>query len=229
MLLNSIRMAGMSVLSVCLLAGCAAPKWDESQCRNANWFALGQRQGAAAAPFDIEKVQRQCQKDYQVMINRSQYDRGYDDGLKNQFCTRDHGLAMGKGGYDYQGVCQAVGRDKTFRIAWIKGLREWCVPLVIKDYAASGNDFPSWCRFVSGVNMAELQVAYNEGQNIANQKAVIQSNIGRLESQIRTVSWDLAKAEKAGNRREASRLQTRLSNLESQLAEAKRRLYENPN
>jgi hypothetical protein len=224
-MLKLLHIAGLSALLIGLLAGCVA-KWDEGDCKNTNWFALGQRQGAAAAPFDIDKVQNQCQKDYQVTINRVAYDRGYNDGLKNQFCTAERGLALGKSGYNYRGDCQRVSKDRVFRRAWKQGLKSWCKPSIVKSYAENGKDFPSWCQSAAGVNMANLQAAYDDGKNISLQRQEIKSQISRLDYQIDQLQSQIDDKKKGGK---AYRdLQSQLYILENERSNLKIRLYDNP-
>lgn len=88
--------------AVLFLAGCAT--LDESECQNANWYAIGLEDGAQGRALEqIGKHRRAC-ADHGIQPDPERYALGRNEGLKS-FCTYERGLRLGRAGTAYHGVC----------------------------------------------------------------------------------------------------------------------------
>lgn len=67
----------LSTLTV-LLSGCAAMSVE--QCKTANWFNVGEKDGSAGHESRLDKYYSSCQK-ANVVPNQSLYEKGYQKGL----------------------------------------------------------------------------------------------------------------------------------------------------
>ncbi|MCH7336763.1 DUF2799 domain-containing protein [Acinetobacter sp. NIPH 2699] len=67
----------LSMLTV-LLSGCAAMSVE--QCKTANWFNVGEKDGSAGHESRLDKYYSSCQK-ANVVPNQSLYEKGYQKGL----------------------------------------------------------------------------------------------------------------------------------------------------
>lgn len=90
------------LLVLLVLSGCAS--MDESQCLNADWYAVGVEDGAAGRPLArLGDHRRACAK-HGVAPQAERYMAGRNEGLKS-FCTYDHGYALGRAGHGHADVC----------------------------------------------------------------------------------------------------------------------------
>ncbi|MGL5145257.1 MAG: DUF2799 domain-containing protein [Acinetobacter junii] len=90
-----------------LLSGCAAMSVE--QCKTANWFNVGEKDGSAGRESRLDQYYSSCQK-ANITPNQNLYEKGYQKGL-NFYCRPetifDEALA-GRG--DYR-VCPIEKRD----------------------------------------------------------------------------------------------------------------------
>ena len=61
-----------------LLSGCAAMSVE--QCKTANWFNVGEKDGSAGQESRLDRYYSSCQK-ASVVPNQSLYEKGYQQGL----------------------------------------------------------------------------------------------------------------------------------------------------
>lgn len=99
----------MSALK-CLSAICAAlallgcSTMSREDCANADWVALGERDGRyGEAPTKYDQRREQCAK-YGLAGSADDYDRGRNRGLRS-YCTPEAGFDAGRNGRTYNGVC----------------------------------------------------------------------------------------------------------------------------
>jgi hypothetical protein len=85
-----------------LMAGCAT--MDADQCRQADWRAVGLRDGQnGEPPAMMERRAKDC-ADNQVKLDVARYQEGRNQGLP-QFCRVDQAARFGLEGKPYHGVC----------------------------------------------------------------------------------------------------------------------------
>ena len=105
-----LRLASLSLPAV-LVAGCATMNAD--QCRNADWRAVGLRDGQNGEPLSLlDRRSKDCAEN-KVAVNAPAYLEGRNLGLP-QFCRLDQAGRFGVEGKPYHGVC-APGIDAEFR------------------------------------------------------------------------------------------------------------------
>jgi hypothetical protein len=87
---------------ICLLSGCATLSEDE--CRSANWFDIGLRDGHEGLPFTrIDEHREACSK-FAISPDALRYRDGHAEGL-NDYCRLGNAVRTGLRGQRYQGVC----------------------------------------------------------------------------------------------------------------------------
>jgi Protein of unknown function (DUF2799) len=70
----------MRALAICLLlAGCAALDLSEADCRSADWYQRGERDGSGGHPMQDLRLAQQCGR-YAVPVARAEYARGWAVG-----------------------------------------------------------------------------------------------------------------------------------------------------
>ena len=83
-----------------LLSGCASMSVE--QCKTANWYQIGEKEGASGSGSLLDRHYKACQK-VQVIPNQTQYEQGFKKGL-SYYCTPrtvfDYAL-QGRGNYEY--------------------------------------------------------------------------------------------------------------------------------
>jgi len=108
-------------LWIALTSGCAS--LSEDQCRHANWYDIGFSDGLKGYAADyVSRHGEACVK-YGISVNRPEYSRGYNEGLK-QYCIPSNGYMIGVQGGTYNGVCKGPEADAFFRM-YLKGKREY--------------------------------------------------------------------------------------------------------
>lgn len=97
------------ILLNCLLAGCAT--MDKSECRAADWRAVGFEDGAAGrAVSHIGQHRRAC-AEHGVAPDLAAYRGGHAEGARH-FCNPANGFRQGRTGRDYSGLCPADLEDE---------------------------------------------------------------------------------------------------------------------
>ena len=102
-----------------LVAGCAT--LSEKECRQADWEALGETDGALGYPPARIEEHREACAEYGVVPDEDAYARGRLAGL-DRLCTAAGGLAHGRAGRSYQGVCPP-GYEEDFYTGYQVGRR----------------------------------------------------------------------------------------------------------
>ncbi len=107
--MRQIRLVVLAVVAG--LAGCAT--LNEDQCRSADWYELGLRDGSEGEPRSLLLEHREACAEYGVHPNTPRYMEGRRHGLRD-YCRIDNAFQSGLDGHQYQGVCPP-GIDLKFR------------------------------------------------------------------------------------------------------------------
>lgn len=91
------------------LGGCAT--LNESQCRSADWYLLGSRDGADGYGSGRLESHREACSEFGLAADDAAWRKGYEEGLQT-YCTADNGYQVGRRGGSYGRVCPAdIERD----------------------------------------------------------------------------------------------------------------------
>jgi hypothetical protein len=101
----------IALASLTLLSACAT--MDEDQCRSADWYDIGVRDGLAGEPASQLAQHRKACAEYGVRPHEQRYQDGRAEGLR-EYCRLGNAIDSGLKGRQYQGVCPAH-RDRDFR------------------------------------------------------------------------------------------------------------------
>ncbi|MDH3738522.1 MAG: DUF2799 domain-containing protein [Alphaproteobacteria bacterium] len=102
-----------------ILAGCASNGMDLSQCRTADWRAIGYEDGSQGNGASALGGRRQDCAEHGVTPDFAAYMDGHGQGIAH-FCRPQNGYQLGSSGYRYGGVCPA-GLEETFLAAYGDG------------------------------------------------------------------------------------------------------------
>jgi hypothetical protein len=70
----------MRAIFLCLLlAGCSALEVSEPDCRSADWYQRGARDGYGGHPMQDLRLARQCER-YGIAVARAEYAKGWAVG-----------------------------------------------------------------------------------------------------------------------------------------------------
>ncbi len=94
-----------------LLCGCAT--MDESECRSADWYAVGLRDGQNGEPVSRLAKHSEACAEHGVRPQEQRYSEGRAAGLK-EYCRIENAFDTGIKGHRYQGVCPP-SMDSQFR------------------------------------------------------------------------------------------------------------------
>ena len=95
----------LAVLAAALVLGSCATL-NESECRSADWYQLGARDGTdGAARSRIEDHRKAC-AEFGLAADDAAWSKGYEDGLLD-YCTAANGYRVGRRGGYYGRVCPA--------------------------------------------------------------------------------------------------------------------------
>jgi outer membrane murein-binding lipoprotein Lpp len=97
------------ILLCCLLAGCAT--MDKSECRTADWRAVGFEDGAAGRPVSHIGQHRRACAEHGVAPELAAYRNGHAEGARH-FCNPANGFRQGRAGREYSGLCPADLEDE---------------------------------------------------------------------------------------------------------------------
>lgn len=117
------------LISMLLLSGCAT--LSESECRSADWYAIGFEDGAQGRPVSYLSEHRKACADYQVTPAFEPYRQGHEQGVA-QYCTADNGFALGRRGGRYQNVCPPA-QAAVFVPAYQRGYQLYMVERQIQE------------------------------------------------------------------------------------------------
>jgi hypothetical protein len=109
-MIKILRACGLLLLAA-LLSSCAVMTADE--CRQANWYDLGMRDGSAGETLAKFTDRREACAEVRVVADANAYSHGRDMGLRS-FCRLDNAVQVGLRGDSYHGVCPAA-IDYEFR------------------------------------------------------------------------------------------------------------------
>ncbi|MBV1775005.1 DUF2799 domain-containing protein [Burkholderiaceae bacterium DAT-1] len=93
----------MLTLAAALMSGCAS--LSEGQCKNGDWYGIGDADGRNGEPERIQQHTEACSK-YGVVPNAQVYFAGRQHGLQS-YCTPANGYREGRAGREYENVCPA--------------------------------------------------------------------------------------------------------------------------
>ena len=95
--------ARSAVVLLCgLLASCAT--MDKSECRTADWHAVGFEDGAAGRPLTEIGRHRQACAEHGVTPDLNAWRGGHAEGARH-FCNPANGFRQGRAGREYSGLC----------------------------------------------------------------------------------------------------------------------------
>jgi len=94
-----------------LLSGCST--LSEQECRSADWYQLGVKDGQQGEPANLLDDHRESCKSYGIRPNESRYLAGRETGLE-QYCQPGNAFRLGLNGEGYKGTCP-LGADAAFR------------------------------------------------------------------------------------------------------------------
>lgn len=101
---------------VIVLSGCASMSVE--QCKTANWYQIGEKEGASGSGSSLDRHYKACQK-AQIVPNQSQYEQGFAKGL-SYYCTPrtvfDYAL-QGRGNYEYCPIQQRASLRPYYQTA----------------------------------------------------------------------------------------------------------------
>jgi hypothetical protein len=106
-------MNALSLSAVCLvlLSGCAT--LNEKECRSADWYQLGMRDGQRGDVENLLDKHREACKKFAVQPEENQYFSGRKEGLK-EYCRYNNAFRLGLDGVSYKGTCPS-DIDMKFR------------------------------------------------------------------------------------------------------------------
>lgn len=101
--MGTLRIIAASLAGL-LLAGCASMSEDE--CRHADWYEQGLRDGQRGTSLSrIESHREACGK-IGIAPDFSRYQAGHQTGIRS-YCTPANGMRQGREGHSYQRSCPA--------------------------------------------------------------------------------------------------------------------------
>lgn len=118
--------AGLGAL---LLSACAT--LDESECRGADWFEIGSRDGAAGYAHSRLEEHRKACSEFGLNSDDAAWRQGYAAGLED-YCTLDNGYRLGRRGGYYGQVCPA-GVESAFLSAYELGRETYDIEREIEE------------------------------------------------------------------------------------------------
>ncbi|CAN5375852.1 hypothetical protein BH11PSE11_BH11PSE11_32300 [soil metagenome] len=97
------RLAVAMLVCCTALGGCATMSADE--CRNANWYEVGLKDGAHGKAVERLAQHREACADVKIKPDERPYLQGRQVGLRS-YCTHDNAVREGLAGNYYEGVCE---------------------------------------------------------------------------------------------------------------------------
>jgi hypothetical protein len=108
--MNKSLVACIGLLCTLALAACATMTADE--CRQANWYDVGLRDGRDGRAAGRLQEHREACAEAQVKPDEARYAQGRQQGLRD-YCLPDNAVTAGLAGSSYEGVCPG-GSDGLF-------------------------------------------------------------------------------------------------------------------
>ncbi|HEU0282745.1 MAG TPA: DUF2799 domain-containing protein [Gallionella sp.] len=102
-----------SIILACLalLSGCST--LSEQECRSADWYRLGIKDGQQGELANLLDEHKESCKRYSIRPDESRYLAGREAGLE-QYCQLGNAFRIGMNGEEYKGVCP-LDVDAAFR------------------------------------------------------------------------------------------------------------------
>jgi hypothetical protein len=114
---SAVGRVSAAIIAFTALASCAT--LNEEQCQTANWYELGQSDGAAGQPAShIDSHRRAC-AEHNLPVDDTQWSVGWQQGIRS-FCTPDNGLTIGREGRYYANSCPPdlkAGFESAYTVA----------------------------------------------------------------------------------------------------------------
>lgn len=111
--MQTIRLLPLFLLSGLVLVLPACTTMTPNECKTANWYDVGLRDGLAGEPLSELNARTKSCAEAGVQANATQYLQGRNQGLLS-YCRMDNAVRLGLDGKSYQGVC-APAIDGEFR------------------------------------------------------------------------------------------------------------------
>lgn len=121
-------LAGL-LLALLLVPGCAT--LDEAECRGADWFRLGARDGADGYGRSRLGDHRQACAEHGMAVDAAAWEKGYETGLLD-YCTAQNGYRVGRRGLHYGRVCP-IEDEREFLAAFEIGREAYSVEQEITE------------------------------------------------------------------------------------------------
>lgn len=102
-----------SITLACLALLCGCSTLSEQECRSADWYQLGAKDGQQGEPANLLDEHKESCKSYGVRPDESRYLEGREAGLK-EYCQFGNAFRIGTNGEEYKGTCP-LEVDAAFR------------------------------------------------------------------------------------------------------------------
>ncbi len=173
MKLNQLIPFALSLLILSLLSGCAS--MSKKECLNADWQAIGYRDGARGVHYSTLSKHRESCSEYNVIPDDGAYRAGWDEGIR-RYCSADTGYRVGSSGHAYNNICPAdVAED--FLSGWRQGIREFCTADNGLRTGLAGRGYNGSCP-------ADLAPAFKAYYNLGKDVRRARSNHERIEKRL---------------------------------------------
>ncbi len=161
-----------AVIATATLSGCAS--LSESECLQANWYAIGMEDGAKGKSLSSLGSHRRACADAGVSPDVDQYTAGRDEGLI-QYCTAANGLDAGKRGVSYRGVCPA-----DYELEFLNAYRVGKLIHTVRTEMAANS------RAVTRIEkeLGEEEVDAEKRASLAYDLRALERDFGRLQYQL---------------------------------------------
>ena len=115
--LSAAGRVSAAIIAFSALASCAT--LNEEECQTANWYELGQRDGASGQPSNYIDNHRRACAEHKLPVDETQWSVGWQQGIR-AFCTPENGLLHGREGRYYANSCPPElkpGFDGAYTVA----------------------------------------------------------------------------------------------------------------
>ncbi|MEO3387750.1 DUF2799 domain-containing protein [Mesorhizobium sp. CAU 1741] len=115
--LSLLRALASACMGLVMLTSCAT--LNQEECLNANWFELGQQDGAAGRAQTHVNEHRSACGEHGLPVDEPQWRTGWEQGIR-LYCTPENGLQQGRQGSYYANSCPielATGFEAAYSVA----------------------------------------------------------------------------------------------------------------
>lgn len=180
-----------------LLASCAT--MDESECRTADWRAVGFEDGAAGRPVsEIGRHRRAC-AEHGVTPDLDAWRDGHAEGAR-YFCNPANGFRQGRAGREYSGLCPA-DLEAAFVEAYAAGRHLYDLDREIDRLRGDADGMREELEVLERRRdnlqglLAAGGLSQRERERLLEQYRELQSGIALLEADIRDFELEAARLE----------------------------------